>query len=373
MLRRQRSFVYLGVLILLLTSCGPQEKPQGTAANQSNPSPQPAGNPDVSNVAQSYVQREYSQLKPAWLDRFVETGNCDHLGLNHPDWNVCMANIGTWMNHKQNPQLFGPMNFNMPLLDNVATQVGPADVSVQGSTATVLVTVSGTCKFTDDSHSCTNVGELSHRPFQTKVRVTLNGSGLMSKQWQVGRSEEDPQAAQARKQALDADINRIRQREQQAQDKTKATQQLMLAAELDDEPAAVKALADGADPNMSVESVGMRSHFQFPVLNETSLHLAIHYKRVALVRLLLEHGANVDQRGAVSFGRGNDDLTPLREAIMFEQPEIVSLLLAKGADPNLDKPLQDALGCAERSQPCKRIVALLNTGPNPADSYLGPK
>lgn len=105
----------------------------------------------------------------------------------------------------------------------------------------------------------------------------------------------------------------------------------------------------------------MKSHFQFPVRNETSLHLAIHYKRAAIVRLLLEHGANVDQRG---------DLTPLREAIMLEQPELVALLLAKGADPSLDLPLRDAEDCAAKTAACRAIVDLLkNAG---TETYFGP-
>jgi hypothetical protein len=183
---------------------------------------------------------------------------------------------------------------------------------------------------------------------------------------------QDPSSDMAQANAEQARLNR----------RIEATQRLMLAMELDDEIGASKALEDGADPNMTVESAGMRTHFQPPFSDDTSLHLAILFKSVALTRLLIGHGANVNLRGApgIAVGNGKVDLTPLREAIAVERPEIVSLLLENGADPNLDQPLKDALRCAETpngidgkmSVACAQIVAILK-GAQGIETYLGPK
>ena len=181
----------------------------------------------ISQLAQSRVVSDYSQIKPAWFEQFVTTGSCDHLGVSHPDWNSCFANTGAWINHRTNPQMF-PLNFNFPLLDGVSAQV--ENVAVNGSTATALVTVSGVCRFTDEGRSCVNSGRWPRRPFRTKVVVTLSRSGLFGGPWQIARLEEDPSAAQARRSALASDMAQATAEQAQQTKRLYATQRVMLAA-----------------------------------------------------------------------------------------------------------------------------------------------
>ncbi len=90
-------------------------------------------------------------------------------------------------------------------------------------------------------------------------------------------------------------------------------------------------LAEDADPEM----IGFLTRHGADVNIEdtdqkwTALHFAARDQRAAIVRVLLDTGANVDAQD--SFGN-----TPLWRCVMNSAPdfEIVKRLLARGADPN---------------------------------------
>ncbi len=74
----------------------------------------------------------------------------------------------------------------------------------------------------------------------------------------------------------------------------------------------------GADPNGVVTPSG-----------ETPLYPAIRHRDLALVRLLIERGANVNHQGRTG-------QTPLMTAVMVDNAIIARLLLERGADLNLE-------------------------------------
>ncbi len=59
-----------------------------------------------------------------------------------------------------------------------------------------------------------------------------------------------------------------------------------------------------------------------------------HADSVARVALLLDHGADPDQRGV-------NDFTTLHFAVSWERPDVIELLLARGADPTLRTRIDD--------------------------------
>lgn len=92
---------------------------------------------------------------------------------------------------------------------------------------------------------------------------------------------------------------------------------LALAAQFGAEQAARLLLAVGADPNA-------RSRNE---LGNTALHAAVAGRRIALVDLLLDAGADIDARD----GKG---LTPLSLATNDGDDVIARRLIARGADPS---------------------------------------
>ncbi|HET7179366.1 MAG TPA: ankyrin repeat domain-containing protein [Chryseosolibacter sp.] len=77
----------------------------------------------------------------------------------------------------------------------------------------------------------------------------------------------------------------------------------------------------------------------------TPLHLACHYGQSAIVRLLIDSGADVNTIAANAIGN-----TPLMAAIAGRNAEIIKLLIDTGADPKIkDKNGYDAFAAAKAS------------------------
>jgi hypothetical protein len=107
--------------------------------------------------------------------------------------------------------------------------------------------------------------------------------------------------------------------------------------------------------------------FGLPVLvsSFTALHRAIYNDDIALVRLLLARGADVDARTRAG-------QTPLHLAVLIDRPGIVAELLAAGADPNHRAPLgQTPLHFAIIRRRVHLIGSLLGAGADPLlpDAY----
>lgn len=60
------------------------------------------------------------------------------------------------------------------------------------------------------------------------------------------------------------------------------------------------------------------------------MHEASNHGQVEAVRILIEHGANIEDRGG---GSSCEGLTPLLDAANNGQLEVIMLLLDKGASP----------------------------------------
>jgi ankyrin repeat protein len=80
-----------------------------------------------------------------------------------------------------------------------------------------------------------------------------------------------------------------------------------------------------------------------PLSGETPLHIVAIWGDVDSALALLEAGAEVDIRG-------EEDCTPLHEAIMQGHAEVARLLLSRGADPRLKCRFGDAYEIAARSE-----------------------
>ena len=94
----------------------------------------------------------------------------------------------------------------------------------------------------------------------------------------------------------------------------------------------------------------------------TPLGLASFFARTTTVRLLLDRGANV-----LAAARNYMKVQPLHAAVSSRNPEIVALLLERGADPNARQqvgytPLMGAAASGKRTL----VDPLLESGADPA-------
>jgi hypothetical protein len=120
--------------------------------------------------------------------------------------------------------------------------------------------------------------------------------------------------------------------------------------------AAVKAYVEsGADVNELLD--------ERDVLSESMLHLAAEHHHVAIMKYLLEHGADPNLEN------GHCDSTPLLKVIGHrdDNPAAVALLLDHGADPNraeynCELPLNDAVVMGH----AKTVELLLARGADPS-------
>lgn len=91
----------------------------------------------------------------------------------------------------------------------------------------------------------------------------------------------------------------------------------------------------------------------------TALHYAAVHDLTEMATLLLEHGAEVD---AFGFEPGRGLATPLVLATAEAGLEMVQLLLARGADPNLGSNCETPLYTAVESSMEEKVRALLDAG-----------
>lgn len=104
---------------------------------------------------------------------------------------------------------------------------------------------------------------------------------------------------------------------------------LGLAAHFGQEEAAAYLLGHGADPNLKGTD---------GKLNNMPLHASIAGNHMNLVHMLLEKGADIDSRCEGELRKG---FTPLHVAVHFDRLEIAKLLIAQGA--NLSIPNSESL------------------------------
>src|ERR1039458_5066708 len=162
-----------------------------------------------------------------------------------------------------------------------------------------------------------------------------------------------------------------------------ATSRLIEAIDRHDLVAARSALDQGADPNMTCAEAGRAQAACGDT--ETPLHFSVVPDRLVgppepgqfptgidMIRLLLEHGADPNRRGGFP---GHGTTTAFRHVILwtdtnygagYPSPAIISLMLAHGADPTLDNPMQDVLACANKpgqypevAKSCSELLDLL--------------
>lgn len=172
---------WLVAALIFSCSCGSIEKDRSLVAQR----------------GESYVQDFYRGLQPDWWAKFKATSGCDHMPLRHPDWNICMANIGAAMNRRSIPG-YPPLR-DLRLLRSVATRV--EDVRVEGRKASVAVWVDAVCQFSDSTNYCLNTQRVPNFPFRARMTVTLEGKGLFSKEWAVTSATRDPDMERSREAA----------------------------------------------------------------------------------------------------------------------------------------------------------------------------
>lgn len=129
--------------------------------------------------------------------------------------------------------------------------------------------------------------------------------------------------------------------------------------------AVTRLLAAGADPNgretlYTLPSLRERTEGGKPYQGDTPLVIAVGYRELPIVRLLLQKGADVNAQGAYG-------TTPLMEAMRPEELEMAKLLLEHGAKPDLvtkwgATALVEAAGYPSRG---KHISLLIRAGANP--------
>eukprot|EP01052_Picozoa_sp_SAG31_P026511 SAG31_NODE_2407_length_5761_cov_7.258742_1_plen_529_part_00 len=103
-----------------------------------------------------------------------------------------------------------------------------------------------------------------------------------------------------------------------------AAQKLLWAAETGDRQTAEQLLADGVRVDATVPSRFTGASHLTPLMQ------AARHDRSDLVRLLLQHGADVHSR---SYGLGEQQWTALHHAAQFASAETVTAILRGGADP----------------------------------------
>jgi len=69
---------------------------------------------------------------------------------------------------------------------------------------------------------------------------------------------------------------------------------------------------------------------RFDDLGRTALHYAVEGEHYKAAKWLIEHGANVNSNDEATIGE-----TPLALAVQRDYPEMVELLLANDADPDI--------------------------------------
>src|SRR2546422_3609061 len=122
-------------------------------------------------------------------------------------------------------------------------------------------------------------------------------------------------------------------------------------------------LTQGADPNAETTAPSLepvppgQPQFQTQVddTGATPLHYAAEHGYLAVVKLLLEHKADVNAKART--GR-----TPLFAAADFNRLEVVKLLLTHQADPGVKASDETPLGMAMRNQNPEMMKALLAAG-----------
>ena len=103
----------------------------------------------------------------------------------------------------------------------------------------------------------------------------------------------------------------------------------------------------------------------FDYLGYTALHTAVESGNKEIVEFLLEKSANLNILAAEFHSDSFYCGTPLMFAIKYEKPELIKLLLAKKADPNLMcKDGKTALRMAMRSRKYELFDQLIESGAN---------
>ncbi len=118
-------------------------------------------------------------------------------------------------------------------------------------------------------------------------------------------------------------------------------QKLLMQYIIEGKDEEVKKLLDaGVDPNFISDTLYTLAEFDGTdeynleqTYRFTPLHFAAHNGHLAIIRMLLEHGANLNASAQGEYGN-DSNLTPLHLAALSKQKDIVQMLLARGANPN---------------------------------------
>jgi ankyrin repeat protein len=103
-------------------------------------------------------------------------------------------------------------------------------------------------------------------------------------------------------------------------------------------------------------------------LGQTALHLAARHGHIELARLLLDSGANVNE---IDYYKGS---TPLHYAASYQRFHLVQLLIDRGAKVNArNRNGLTPLRLAEDSDPSVRELLIANGGDPSIGSYYRPQ